>query len=118
MRRELRMANGEQRTENGSQPALCGKMRLTTPMSIESYRDPVRRSLFAVRGGRSPQPQSLRRGLRLRPLPDCRRPPHCPPPRWLSAEYVTELPAQSAKAWRSGWGGPRGRADKALPPVR
>jgi len=39
MRRELRMANGEQRTENASQPALCGKMRLTTPMAIESYRD-------------------------------------------------------------------------------
>jgi len=44
MRSELRMAppsGGEQcrrAAENGSQPALCGKTRLTTPMSIESYR--------------------------------------------------------------------------------
>jgi hypothetical protein len=33
------MANGERRTANGSQPALRGKMRLSTPMPIESYRD-------------------------------------------------------------------------------
>jgi hypothetical protein len=44
---------------------------------------------FAVRSG-------LRRGLRLRGLPDCRRPPHCPRPRCPSAGYVTELPAQGA----------------------
>jgi len=33
------MANGERRTENGRQPALWGKVRLSTAVSIESYCD-------------------------------------------------------------------------------
>ena len=67
MRRELRMANGEQRTENGSQPALCGKMRLTTPMSIESYRAEGARGVLSG-AGRERAGLRLRLGLRLSDL--------------------------------------------------